>query len=166
MKKDFSNKTKEECDEAALARVYRSLSASEQSSKKLRKKMELEGYPSSSIEYALERASKVGILDDMRYSEMLVRNALSTGKGMQKCVREIEALGIDPMEIESYVEYIEEDERSEVDRAVEFLERHRPRAKDIRSSAFRKLVTKGYSFDAASKASWIYFDSLRGDGRD
>lgn len=156
MKKDFSDKTKEECNEAALARVYRSLAASEQSSHKLRRKMESEGYPSDSIEYALERAMTIGALDDERYCNMLVRSTLNQGKGVQKCLKEIESLNIDPMQLESYIEYLNNDDFSEIDRALDFLERHPTKAKDIRGSAFRKLVSKGFSFEIASKASEEY----------
>lgn len=161
MKKDFSDKTKEECNEAALARIYRSLAASEQSSQKLRRKMESEGYPPDSIEYALNRATAIGALDDERYCNMLVRSTLNQGKGMQRCLKEIEALGVDPMQLESYIEYLDNDDCSEIVRAMDFLERHPIKAKDVRGSAFRKLVSKGFSFEIASKASEEYSRSLR-----
>lgn len=163
MNKDFSEKSKEECNEAALARVYRSLSVSEQSSKKLRRKMESEGYPLDSIDYALDKARSIGALDDERYCELLVRSTLNQGKGMMRCIREIESLDIDPMQLDSYIEYIENDEVSEIDRAIEFLERHAPKSKDLRASAFRKLVAKGYSFEIASQASERYLDTLKRD---
>ncbi len=160
MKKDFSDKSIDECNEAALNRVYRSLSAKEQSSKKLRNKLELEGYPPSSIEYALNKAASVGVLDDVRYCDMLVRSTLSQGKGMNKCLAEIESLGIDPMNLESYSEYVQNEDANELDRALDYLSNHRTHAKDIRASAFRKLVSRGYSLDIASKASRIYCQFL------
>lgn len=161
MKKDFSDKSAEECDKLAFERVVRSLTASEQSSKKLRKKMELEGYPSSSIDYALDRATNIGILDDVRYCDMIVSRALTTGKGMYKCMREIEELGVNPEDIYSYSEYLEQGQEGEIERAVEYLKRHSPKAKDVRSSAFRKLVSRGYSFEVASKATSEYMDFLK-----
>ena len=97
---------------------------------------------------------------------MLVRNTLASGKGMQRCLREIEGLGIDPMELESYAEYIEGDEDTETDRALEFLKSHRSKAKDVRGSAFRKLISKGYSFEIASRASSEYMDFLKNEDAD
>ena len=42
------------------------------------------------------------------------------------------------------------------ERAYQFLLKHPPRGKSIRESAFRKLVSKGYSVSAASKSAARY----------
>ena len=54
--------------------------------------------------------------------------------------------------------FSEEDEEL---RAYEFLLHHRPQGKNLRDSAFRKLVNKGYSINAASKAARKYSENYQ-----
>lgn len=155
-KKDFTGLSAEECDRLAFDRIARSVAACEQSSQKMRKKLGAEGYPQDSIERALEKACRIGAIDDARYADCLVRNTLASGKGLEFALKEIEELGLDPYSLESYRDYEEQGEEAKVQRAVEFLESHRPRAKDLRGACYKKLVTRGYSSNIASTASRLF----------
>lgn len=159
-KKDFSGYTQEECDRLAFDRVVRSVSACEQSTLKMRKKLEEAGYPQSSIEHAIDKAVRIGAIDDKRYSECLIRSAMSSGKGLRFALNEIESLGVNAYDLESYNEYLDAGEEAEIERALDFLSRHPTRAKDRRGAAYRKLMSKGYSSAVASTASRLFAENL------
>ncbi len=160
-KKDFSGCTDEECDELAFERVIRSVSACEQSTQKMRRKLVQAGYPQRSIDRAIEKAVRIGAIDDRRYCECLVRGTLASGKGLRFVLKEIESLGIDAYEIDAYCEYLDEEEGAEVERALDFLSRHPSRSKDQRGAAYRKLMTKGFPSDVASTASRLFVENER-----
>lgn len=152
-----SERPSQEEKDAAYAKILRCVSACEQSSVRIRKKLEAAGYADKAIDDALERAFKTGALDDHRYAECLVRSHMMAGKGMEHAKREIISLGICLDDVEAYREYLAAGEDAQIEAACDFLARHPSRAKDQRSAAFRKLLNKGYSMDMASKAvtRWI-----------
>ena len=159
-KKDYSSLTEEECDKLAFEKLVRSVSASEQSTRKMLRKLIESGLPEQSANRAIEKAVRIGAIDDRRYAECLVRSTLSSGKGLRFALKEIEDLGIDPYEIDAYNEHLEEGSEAEVERALDFLMRHPSRAKDVRGAAYRKLINKGYDSGIASTASRMYAESL------
>lgn len=159
-KKDYTSYSVEECDRIAFDKLVRSVSASEQSTAKIRKKLHESGLPDDSVEKAIERAVRIGAIDDRRYAECLVRSTLSTGKGIRFALHEIEELGIDPLNLDSYNEHLEEGEGAEIQRALDLLRRHPSRSKDVRGAAYRKLMAKGYDSSIASTASRLYAESL------
>lgn len=159
-KKDYSTYTSEECDRIAFDKLVRSVSASEQSTAKMRRKLHESGLPGDSVESAIEKAVRIGAIDDKRYAECLVRSTLASGKGLRFALKEIEGLGIDPYELDSYNEHLEEGDDADVERALDFLSRHPSRSKDVRGAAYRKLISKGYDGGIASTASRLYAESL------
>lgn len=159
-KRDYSSHSQEECDRIAFDKLVRSVSASEQSTSKMRRKLLESGLPEHSVEAAIEKAVRIGAIDDKRYCECLVRSTILSGKGLRFALREIESLGIDPYDVEAYVEHLENGEESDVERALDFLRRHPSRAKDVRGAAYRKLMSKGYDPGIASTASRLYAESL------
>lgn len=159
-KKDYSSCTPEQCNRIAFDKLVRSVSASEQSTAKIRRKLLEAGLPEGSVESAIEKAVRIGAIDDKRYAECLVRSTLSMGKGLKFALKEIESLGIDPYELESYNEHLEEGDEADIERALDFLNRHPSRSKDVRGAAYRKLISKGYDGGVASTASRLYAESL------
>lgn len=155
-RKDFSGFSQEECDRLAFEKVVRSVSVCEQSTAKMRRKLEDAGYPASSVDHAIEKAVRIGAIDDVRYSESLVRSTLASGKGLRFALKEIESLGVDVYRLESYNEYLESGEEADLERAIDFLSRHPSRAKDKRGAAYRKLVSRGYAPSVASTASRLF----------
>ncbi len=142
--------------EAAFRKIVRCASASEQSSAKMRVKLRAAGFGDQECENAMSRALELRIIDDARYCESLVRSELSKGKGLRLAEAEIADLGLTLEDLPPCKEMIY-DLPPEETRAYDFLVAHPPRGKNLRQSAYRKLVTKGYSSSAAATASrkWV-----------
>lgn len=160
-KRDFTGMSREDVLQSASSRIYRSIVASEQSTKRIRSKLEASGYPDDVIEQAISRACDLGVLDDRRYCECLVRSTAYAGKGLAKVAREVESLGIPIESLESYQEYMERGEEAQIEDALDFLERHPTRAKDAYASCFRKLVNKGFPSDIASAATRRFVEKMK-----
>ena len=139
----------------ALAKITRILSYSEKSSKQIRDRLARDGFSESVAGEALERAQSCGLVDDERYAECLVRSRLRQGRGIKGIERELEEAGMALSDLRGWPEDFEYDD-NEVDRAVVFLETHPPHSKNPRASAFRKLVSKGFSSSCASSAARIW----------
>lgn len=142
-------------DECAKAyqRILRSASVREQSTARMRQKLAKDGYAEDVIEEALSRACRLRVIDDTRYSELLVRTTLAQGKGLRFALREIEELGVDPHELDAYEDYLDSATDEDEARARRVLELHPPRAKNKREAAYRKLMAKGFASDVASRAA-------------
>lgn len=147
----------------AFQRIVRMLNASEQSSLKVKEKLARAGYDDDIAETAVSRAQECGVIDDARYAEMLVRSALSQGKGFRFVRVELDALGIALEDVAAYQEYEErafvESAMDDESRAMTFLEVHPPRAKNLREAAFRKLMTQGYDADTAVSVARRWFEA-------
>lgn len=145
-------------EERAFQKVVRVVNLREQSTATMRRKLEQAGFESEVVESALQRACEAWLIDDRRYAEALVRSALSKGAGLRNVQRELEGLGIALDEVEAFQDHQQEGGATEVDRALELLSRKRFTAKDKRSAAYRALVGKGYSSDAASTAARLWVE--------
>ncbi len=139
--------------ECACKKILRSASAREQSTKLMREKLIRDNFSPDVINEALERACRSQVIDDHRYSNMLIRSTLSQGKGLTFALKEIEELGVDVENLDSYKEYLEQGEECDESRALAFLNAHPPHAKNKHESAYRKLINKGYSSSVASTAA-------------
>ncbi|MEG0323811.1 MAG: regulatory protein RecX [Raoultibacter sp.] len=142
---------------AVYKKIQRLANVSERSTKGLRDRLTREGFDADAIEYALARACSFGIVDDMRYAEILVRSRLTAGKGRRGIEAELRELAIDPDTVEGW--HDDADDKSELERAIDLLEKKPPRAKNKRDAAYRKLVTKGYSSSVAQSAARIWSES-------
>lgn len=142
--------------EHAFARIVQLASKNEQASLPLKDRLVREGYSAEIAEQAVSRACSCGLVDDGRYGEVLVRSRISQGRGRQGIAAELERLGLSPKDFE---EAFCECGDSELDRALEQLERRPPRAKNQRDAAYRRLVGKGYASDVASSASRLWCES-------
>ena len=141
----------------AYKKILRLANVSERSVKGLRERLLREGFDAESLDTALERACSYGIVDDVRYAEVLVRSRISAGKGRQGIEAELRALDIDPCCVEVWDEYLAGE--SELDRALALLRRRPPTAKNKRDAAYRRLVSKGYSSSTAQSAARIWSES-------
>ncbi|QKF06979.1 regulatory protein RecX [Berryella wangjianweii] len=111
------------------------------------------GYGEAEVEEALARAVSAGVLDDARFADVLTRSRLAQGRGVAGIQRELERNGIDVSCLPDWPAAYLEDEAGETERAFELLRRHPPRARNLRDAAYRKLVGKGFSSDAACSAA-------------
>lgn len=142
----------------AYNRILRCTSISEQSTLKMRAKLERDGYSEQAIESALEKAVASGALDDVRYCECLFRNTLSQGKGLIKAIAEAEQLGVDHESLYALEDVTDEGEEGMIARALDVLSHARLSGKNRRASAMRKLVAKCYPYDIAQKATMQFFE--------
>ncbi|MBR5259923.1 MAG: regulatory protein RecX [Eggerthellaceae bacterium] len=142
------------------AKILRTASAREYSTKQVRVKLRNAGYSENVIEEAIERAQELKILDDERYADSLIRTRISSGKGLQPTLKEIEELGINPETLPSFEELAGIDAKeSELERALVLLDRKPPRSKNLRDGAFRKLVQAGYSVEVAGRAARLWMEN-------
>ncbi|WP_080797355.1 regulatory protein RecX [Arabiibacter massiliensis] len=144
--------------ERAFRKIERLASAREQASAALRRRLARDGFSPEAVEESLARALSCGLVDDMRYADVLVRSRLAQGRGRQGIAAELADLGIDPDGVEALAESDEGAER-EVERALDLLERRPPRAKNARDAAYRRLVQKGYGASAASTAARLWSEA-------
>lgn len=158
---DLGNLSFEEKVSKANSKLYRMLNASEQSTKKVRLKLANAGFEDDVVNYVISRAVEIGLIDDVRYCECLLRQALVQAKGPERVKREIESLGVDMYSLDSFRAYEEQGEDYHIEEALRYLASHPPRSKNIREGAFRKLVSRGYSMALATTASRRYAESLR-----
>lgn len=143
--------------EKAYQKILRCCTAREQSSLRMKRKLAQAGFSPAAVESALARAQRVGVIDDTRYAESLVRSYLAAGKGLREARRELERLGIDIKETEAYQEHASLGEEAEVTRAQAVLNLHPPRAKNAYAAAYRKLIQKGFSNAIASQAARAWY---------
>ena len=136
-----------------LSQAIASLNASDQPILKIRKKLLGKGYPDSVVDETIEKLVSLGYLDDTRYAEVFIRSKLAQGKGIQGIIRDLRVQGIDVDSLQPLLDELTEDEPTEFERAYAFLVHHPPRSKNLREGAYRKLASRGFSSDAASRAA-------------
>lgn len=137
-------------EEKAYNKVLRLVSVREHSTQSLRERLQKDAYEEAVIEEVIAKAERLYLVDDRRYCEALVRTRLASGKGLEPTKREIEALGVDIESLESYQDYLADQDETDYDRALALLERKPPRSKNLRDGAFRKLISNGFSSSLAS----------------
>lgn len=140
----------------AFEKIVRCVNAREQSSIRMREKLQRAHFSEESIESALKKAQKSDLINDVRYAECLVLSAFSQGKDVRFILPEIEKLGINPNDLEAYQKFKELTEDDRIERAVQVLRSYHCRAKNIVASCQRKLISKGYSYEIARKATYKY----------
>lgn len=146
--------------EDALNKILRLVNHREHSTASLRKRLRQVPFEDRVIEQALARAQELGLVDDIRFGNILVRSRLSQRKGCQGIERELIQEGIDPETIEAYCEYRDEvAPHEEVSQAVALLKKHPPKAKNQRESAYRKLRQKGYDNSTTHEAIRLWMES-------
>ncbi len=140
-------------EKKAYQKILRILGYRDRTSFELRSKLHDDGYAPESIEAALNHARSLGIINDERFCQNYIESAFRNGKGYRMVLKELKRKGIGEQEALIQIERSSFSEGDECQRALEFLEKHPPRGKNIRDGAFRKLISKGYSVDASSKAA-------------
>lgn len=150
----------QELFEKAFNKIVRSANARELSSVKAKSKLSQAGFPEAVIQKAIKHAVRLSIIDDVRYCECLVRSALSQSKGLRFVLKEIEELSIDPYSLDAFQAYAALSENDEINRALYLLNKRPCRAKDVRSSCMRRLLSKGYTFEVARSATKLYMHDM------
>lgn len=163
----------------AFEKVTRLACKREHGSRELVDRLVRDGFSREVAKSAVQRALDCGLIDDVRYGTVLVRTRVAQGRGRKGIEDELERAGIaasdipgwpeeffsvddfDPFRVNANAEDgvvgcsfgCESSDEQEVERALALLRRKPPRSKNIQASAYRKLVTKGYSTSVASVAT-------------
>lgn len=163
----------------AFEKVTRLACARERGSRELINRLVRDGFSREVAESAVRRALDCGLIDDTRYGAVLIRTRVSQGRGRKGIEDELERAGIaasdipgwpdeffsvdnfDPFRVNANAEDdvvgcsfgCESSDEQEIERALALLRRKPPRSKNVQASAYRKLVTKGYSTSVASAAT-------------
>ena len=148
----------QESGDAAFRRVVAMLNAGDKSERQLRDRLDEKGFSPEAIDEAIASAKSCGFIDDRRYAEVLVRSRISQGRGIKGIERELEQNNISLDILDEDSAQMLFDESSELDRALDFLARKPPRAKNARDAAYRKLVQKGYSSAVSARAARIWHE--------
>ncbi|MGN0262241.1 MAG: regulatory protein RecX [Eggerthellaceae bacterium] len=117
-----------------------------------------DGYSDLEVQAALERATECGLVDDARFADCFVRTKAAAGKGRVWIQRELSVKhGFDVESLEGWPHEYGLSESDQLESAITFLQTHPPRAKDLYSSAYRKLAQRGYPASVAREAarSWM-----------
>lgn len=163
----------------AFEKVTRLACARERGSRELVDRLVRDGFSREVAKSAVQRALDCGLIDDVRYGTVLVRTRVSQGRGRKGIEDELERAGIAASDIPGWPEEFfsvddfdpfrvnanaeddvvgcafgsESSDEQEIERALALLRRKPPRSKNVQASAYRKLVTKGYSTSVASAAT-------------
>lgn len=144
----------------AFSKIVRLVNHREHSVSSLRKRLQQASFEERDIESALAKAQSLGLVDNIRFGNMLTRSRISQGKGRQGIERELIQEGIDPESIEAFREYRDTiAPECEVTQAVALLKKHPPKAKNVYESAYRKLRQKGYDNSTAHEAIHLWMES-------
>lgn len=163
----------------AFEKVTRLTCARERGSRELVDRLVRDGFSREVAESAVQRALDCGLIDDVRYGSVLVRTRVAQGRGRKGIEDELDRAGIAASDIPGWPEEFfsvddfdpfrvnanaeddvvsctfgsESSDEQEIERALALLHRKPPRSKNVQASAYRKLVTKGYSTSVASAAT-------------
>lgn len=148
-------------------RIVRLVASRERCTSELRSRMIREGYLPDDVDAAIRRSVECGLVDDVRFADVLIRTRLGQGRGRRGIEDELKRLGIALSDVCGWPEsYFGEQASAETERALDVLRRHPPKSKNVLQSAYRKLVSKGFEPSVASAASRTYWKtvSCSGDG--
>ncbi|MCI9128781.1 MAG: regulatory protein RecX [Eggerthellaceae bacterium] len=151
----------DEQEKHAFEKAVQLLSIRELSTAKMHEKLARYGFSEEAQDHAIQKAISYGFIDDQRYCDSLIRSTLSQGKGLERVIREIQSLGIDPDSLEAFEEYVELGEDGLLEAAMDVLSRSHIRSKNIKQSAYRKLIMKGYPHSIAAEASRRHAEDLQ-----
>ncbi|MDR0501315.1 MAG: RecX family transcriptional regulator [Coriobacteriales bacterium] len=144
------------CDaEAAFTKLVQLCCVRERSAYELRKRLLNCGFDAQACDNAINRAIACEIVNDMRFADAWIRGKLNLGWGIRRIEREIKHYGICANAFTNWPDCYS-DGANERKRALAELERHRPRAKNVRAARFRHLLNKGYAADVAHQALLVF----------
>lgn len=142
--------------EKAFCKIRRLSLMREQASVALRDRLAREGFSEEDAAEAVDRALRCGLVDDLRFAEVLMRSRAAAGRGRQGIEAELRRLNIEPSDVPGWPEEFVGDDDSEVARAIALLDKKPPQAKNLRDAAYRRLVHKGFSSACSSSAARLW----------
>ena len=149
--------------EAAFKRIVDLCSYHEFCTAKLRERLKRDAFPPAAIDEAIDKAVRIGLVDDIRWGEMRASALMRKGMGQVGIIRELKQLGISANAIGGWPHEYEERFGTESERALDILRKSPPRSKNPRSSAYSKLIRKGYDPSTASHATSMWLAEHEND---
>jgi regulatory protein len=147
--------------EAAVRMVLRSLERRAYARADLGRKLTRRGHPAEAVEYALEHAGRLGLMDDAAFARSYVQMRARRGRGPARVVRDLLIMGVARALIDVAVaaEWPPEADRSTVPlelaakRAAQLVDLPRPvRRRRILAYLARRGFTGPEAVDAVAKA--------------
>lgn len=148
----------EKTKKPAFSALVHLCSVRDRSCTELCDRLQKDGYSLMEVQAAIERATECGLVDDARFADCFVRTKVAAGKGRVWIQRELSIKhGFDAESLEGWPSEYGLSECDQLESAISFLQTHPPRAKDLYSSAYRKLAQRGYPASVAREAvrSWM-----------
>lgn len=143
----------------AFSAVLRFLAVRDRCAADMDRKLADKGFDADTRAYAIERAQACGLLDDVRYAGSFIRMRVAQSKGRMRIERELEESGIALSDVPGWPDDFFEGE-SEANRAYASLVARPPRrSRDVRATAYRRLVRKGFAPSAARSAACRYAEN-------
>ena len=136
----------------AFDKALTHLSATRKTEKEIRLFLQRKGYLPAVVDYVVEKLRGYGFLDDGEYAQSYVEFA-SKRKGGRLIRMELKNKGLAEQEIDGALESL--DEETELQTAKALLEKYmRGKTADVATlqKAYRHLLGKGFSYDAAKSA--------------
>ena len=144
-------------EDAAFSFIVRKISHRDRSSRELMRMLVRDGYDDEVARCAVSRARSCRIIDDLRFADAFVRSKVAQGRGRRGIEEQLSQHGVAASELPDWPDgYFEAGDESELDRAIALLEAKPPRSKNPRESAYRKLVSRGFSSSVAGDAARIW----------
>lgn len=136
--------------EACFSRAVALISAAPRTCRDLSFRLKREGFPSPSVDAAIERAKNCALLDDESYAEQYAMIRLSRGYGLRRIADELSGKGIDVTRYEFWADLREEhDGDAEYEAALSFARGRTFSSKNPDKALFAALVRRGYSTSCA-----------------
>lgn len=149
---------------SAFERGLKLLTVRERSEHELRARLKREGFGEVDVDDAVAQLISMDYLSDARYAECYLRTKLAAGWGVPRIRRDLEREGIALEDVEGWPEEFGEDD--EMDRARAALEHAHFNSKNPQASAYRRLISKGFSGEVASRCAYEYAQTANTrDGR-
>ena len=138
----------EEQRREARKRTERLINVRERSSVELGRRLQKAGLSSEIVEHEVRDAISAGLIDDERFALLYIQSKKRGGWGRNYIEARLRYYGIDIKAFEGYPERFFSDEE-EMQIAQEYLERFHTSSKDPRAACFRRLTSRGFSYEIA-----------------
>jgi len=136
----------------ANARTEKLINMRDYTEAQLATKLSQDGYSPSAVRTAVARAVRIGLVDNLRYGDVLIRSKMAAGWGQVRIAQKLKQVGISPESIPGWPDaYFERD--SEAERAYALLAHKRLTGKNDYPKLVRHLANKGFSLSVCVDAA-------------
>lgn len=136
---------------AAMDKVAGLVSVRERSSKEVAERLRRCGFDEEEAADAVETSVRIGLVDDRRFASAYIRGKTASGWGRAKIVSRLRRAGIGDELVEACSGEFATPEQ-ELESARSQLARRTTRSKNPYASLMRRLLSRGFSYETASRA--------------